>query len=58
VSDVRDPVPLPEGLDIPAADWQQTPVSVRLVVLTLLTRRSAPEQSVERPGQAAQDGVE
>lgn len=43
MSDVRDPVPLPEGLDIPAADWQQTPVSVCLVVRTLLTRLEALE---------------
>ena len=35
--------PLPEGLEIPAADWQQTPLSVRLVVLTLLKRLDALE---------------
>jgi transposase len=38
VSDVLDPAPLPEGLGIPAEDWPQTPLSVRLVVLTLLQR--------------------
>jgi transposase len=38
VSDPLDPEPLPEGLTIPAADWQQTPLSVRLAVLTLLKR--------------------
>jgi transposase len=43
VSDVLDPVPPPEGLDIPAVDWQQTPQSVRLVVLTLLKRLEALE---------------
>jgi hypothetical protein len=38
VSDGLDPAPLPEGLDIQADDGHQTPGSVRLVVLTLLTR--------------------
>jgi hypothetical protein len=38
VSDVLDPASLPEGLGIPAEDWYQTPVSVRLVMLTLLKR--------------------
>ena len=33
-----DPAPLPEGLDIPAADWQQTPTSVRHHFLFLLKR--------------------
>lgn len=32
------PAPLPDGLDIPAADWQQTPLRVRVLVLTLLKR--------------------
>ena len=43
MSDRRDPVPLPAGLDIPAEDWQQTPLSVRLVVCTLLQRLDALE---------------
>jgi transposase len=43
VSDLLDPTPLPEGLPIPAAEWQQTPRSVRLVVLTLLKRLEALE---------------
>ena len=43
MSDVLDPAPLPAGFDIPAADWQQTPLSVRLVVLTLLKRLEALE---------------
>ena len=43
VSDPLDPAPLPEGLPIPAADWQQTPLSVRLAVLTLLKRLEMPE---------------
>jgi transposase len=38
VSDPLDPAPLPEGLPLPAAEWHQTPLSVRLVVLTLLKR--------------------
>ena len=33
-----DPVPLPEGLDIPVADWQQPSTSVRSQVLSLLQR--------------------
>jgi transposase len=38
VSDVLDPAPLPEGLGIPAEDWHQTPLRVRLVMRTLLKR--------------------
>jgi transposase len=38
VSDRRDPIPLPDGLDIASADWQQTPLSVRRGMRTLLTR--------------------
>jgi hypothetical protein len=38
VSDRLDPVLLPDGLDIAAADWQQTPLHVRRVMLSLLTR--------------------
>jgi transposase len=48
VSDVPDPMSLPEGLDIPAEDWQQTPLSVRLVVLTLLKRLEALEARVHQ----------
>jgi transposase len=43
VSDHLDPTSLPEGLDIPAADWQQTPLSVRLVMRNLLVRLEALE---------------
>jgi Family of unknown function (DUF6444) len=43
VSDMLDPAPLPEGLGIPAEEWQQTPRSVRLVVRTLLKRLDALE---------------
>ena len=41
MSDVLDPTPLPEELGIPAEDWQQTPLSVRLVMRTLLKRLEA-----------------
>jgi transposase len=43
VSDGLDPAPLPEGLGIPTEDWHQTPVSVRLVMRTLLNRLEALE---------------
>jgi transposase len=33
-----DPVPLPDGLGIPAEDWHQTPTSVRHHFLSLLQR--------------------
>lgn len=38
-----DPVPLPDGLSIPAEDWQQTPASVRRQCLFLLKRVDALE---------------
>jgi transposase len=38
VSALLAPVPLPEGLGIPAEDWQQTPTSVRHQFLSLLKR--------------------
>jgi hypothetical protein len=41
VSDRRDPAPLPEGRGIPTEDWHQTPLRVRLAVLTLLQRLDA-----------------
>jgi transposase len=43
VSDRLDTAPLPDGLDIAAADWQQTPLHVRRVMLTLLARLEALE---------------
>ena len=43
MSDVLDPTPLSEELGLAAEDWQQLPVSVRLVVRTLLTRLAALE---------------
>jgi hypothetical protein len=38
VSDPHDPALLPDGLDLPAAEWQQSPLSMRLLVLTLRKR--------------------
>ena len=40
MSDLRgsDPIPLPDGLAIPAEDWHQTPTSVRSQFLSLLKR--------------------
>lgn len=43
MSDVLDSAPLPEGLGISTEEWHQTPLSVRLVVLTLLKRLEALE---------------
>ena len=43
MSNRLDPAPLPDGLDIPVADWQQTPLSVRRVMRILLTRLDALE---------------
>lgn len=46
MSDVPDPAFLPGGLGIPDEDWPQTPVSVRLVMLTLLKRLATLEARV------------
>lgn len=43
MSDVLDPAPVPEGCDIPAEDWQRTPLSMRVFVRTLLKRLEALE---------------
>jgi transposase len=43
-----DPVPLPDGLGIPAEDWHQTPTSVRQHFLALLKRVEALEARVNR----------
>jgi transposase len=48
VGDVLDPAPLPEGLGISTEEWHQTPLSVRLVVLTLLKRVEALEARVQQ----------
>ncbi len=48
MSDGLDPTSLPEGLGIPAEDWQQTPHSVQLVVLTLLNRLEGLEARVNQ----------
>jgi len=42
------PVPLPDGLGIPAADWHPTPTSVRQHFLALLKRVEALEARVHR----------
>jgi hypothetical protein len=43
-----DPVPLPDGIAIPAEDWHQTPTSVRQHFLALLKRVEALEARVNR----------
>jgi transposase len=50
VSDLlgSDPMPLPDGLAIPAEDWQQTPTSVRHQFLSLLKRVEALEARLHR----------
>ena len=48
MSDGLDPTSLPDGLDIAAEDWQQTPHSVRLVVLTLFKRLAVLEARVNQ----------
>ena len=48
MSDLLDPVSLPADLGISAEDWQQTPLSVRLVVRTLLKRLEALESRVHQ----------
>jgi hypothetical protein len=48
VSDGLDPTSLPEGLGLPAEDWHQTLLRVRLVVRTLLNRLEALESRVNQ----------
>ena len=50
MSDLRefDPVPLPHGLGIAAADWHQTPTSVRQPLLSLWKRVEALASRVHR----------
>jgi hypothetical protein len=43
VSNQHDPAPLPDGLDRPVADGQQTPLRGRLLVLAFLKRLEALE---------------
>lgn len=43
-----DPVPLPDGLSIPAEDWRETPISVRHQVLSLLKQVEALEARLHR----------
>jgi transposase len=43
VSDRLEPAPLPDGRDMPVAEWQQTPRSGRRVMRTLRTRLASLE---------------
>ena len=43
-----EPMPLPDGLGIPAEDWNQTPTSVQQQFLSLLKRVEALEARVNR----------
>jgi transposase len=45
---------VPAGLEIPSADWQQTPPSVRTLVLTLLKRLEALEARLQQDSTTAQ----
>ena len=42
------PIPLPDGLGIPAEDWRETPTSVRHQVLSLLKRVEALDARLHR----------
>src|SRR4029453_15600755 len=44
----KTPEAVPVGLDIPPADWQQTPPSVQTLVLTLLKRLEAVEAQLKQ----------
>ena len=48
MSDLLNPVSLLEDLGIPAEDWQQTPLSVRLAVFTLLKSLEALESRLHQ----------
>jgi hypothetical protein len=45
---------VPMGLDIPPADWQQTPSSVQTLVLTLLKRLEAVEARLTQDSTTSQ----
>src|SRR5262245_2092778 len=47
-------VAMPAGLDIPLADWQQTPPSVRTLVVTLLQRLEALDARVSQDSRTSQ----
>ena len=48
------PEAVPAGLDIPPADWQQTPPSVQTLVVTLLQRLEAVEARLKQDSTTSQ----
>ena len=48
------PVAVPAGLDIPLADWQQTPPSVQTLVVTLRQRLEVLEARVSQDSRTSQ----
>lgn len=54
VSPSNESVAVPAGLDIPLADWQQTPPSVQTLVVTLLQRLEALEARVSQDSRTSQ----
>jgi hypothetical protein len=54
VSPSNESVAVPAGLDIPLADWQQTPPSVQTLVVTLLQRLEAVEARLKQDSTTSQ----
>ena len=50
----NEPVPVPVGLEIPPADWQQTPPSVQTLVVALLQRLEALEARLKQDSSTSQ----
>ena len=50
----KTPEAVPAGLDIPPADWQQTPPSVQTLVVTLLQRLEAVEARLQQDSTTSQ----
>ena len=50
----KRPEAVPAGLDIPPADWQQTPPSVQMLVVTLLQRLEAVEARLKQDSTTSQ----
>ena len=50
----KTPEAVPAGLDIPPADWQQTPPSVQTLVVTLLQRLEAVEARLKQDSTTSQ----
>ena len=48
------PTAVPTGLEIPPADWQQTPPSVQTLVVTLLQRLEAVEARLKQDSTTSQ----